>query len=84
MISKVAIIGKGALGLLYGTLISQALGHDSVEYVMDDAHFERHCNDEITVNGSLCTIKTVPEQKARIAQSCFELHSSQRILFNTL
>lgn len=67
MISKVAIIGKGALGLLYGTLISQALGHDSVEYVMDDAHFERHCNDEITVNGSLCTIKTVPEQKARIA-----------------
>lgn len=66
-INKVAIIGKGALGLLYGTLISQALGHDSVEYVMDDAHYERHCNDEITVNGIPCTLKTVPEQKARIA-----------------
>ena len=41
-INKVAFIGKGGVGLLYGSMIAKALGNDAVEYVMDDARFERH------------------------------------------
>ena len=50
-INKVAFIGKGGVGLLYGSMIARALGNDAVEYVMDDARFERHANDAVTVNG---------------------------------
>ena len=35
-INKVAFIGKGGVGLLYGSMIARALGNDAVEYVMDD------------------------------------------------
>lgn len=40
-INKVAFIGKGGVGLLYGSMIAKALGNDAVGYVMDDARFER-------------------------------------------
>lgn len=33
-INKVAFIGKGGVGLLYGSMIAKALGNDAVEYVM--------------------------------------------------
>ena len=41
-INKVTFIGKGGVGLLYGSMIAKALGNDAVEYVMDDTRFERH------------------------------------------
>ena len=50
-INKVAFIGKGGVGLLYGSMIARALGNDAVEYVMDDTRFERHAGDALTVNG---------------------------------
>lgn len=58
-INKVAFIGKGGVGLLYGSMIAQALGNDAVEYVMDDARFERHAGDALTVNGKPCALKSV-------------------------
>ena len=33
-INKIAFIGKGGVGLLYGSMIAKALGNDAVEYVM--------------------------------------------------
>ena len=63
-INKVAFIGKGGVGLLYGSMIAQALGNDAVEYVMDDARFERHANDVLTVNGKPCALKSVRASKA--------------------
>lgn len=33
-INKVTFIGKGGVGLLYGSMIAKALGNDAVEYVM--------------------------------------------------
>ena len=63
-IEKVAIIGKGAIGLLYGSVIAQNVGANSVEYVMDDARFERHAGETVTVNGKPCTIATLPASKA--------------------
>ena len=58
-INKVAFIGKGGVGLLYGSMIAQALGDDAVEYVMDDARFERHVGDALTVNGKPCALKSI-------------------------
>lgn len=63
-INKVAFIGKGGVGLLYGSMIAQALGDDAVEYVMDDARFERHADDALTVNGEPCALKSVRASEA--------------------
>lgn len=63
-INKVAFIGKGGVGLLYGSMIAQALGDDAVEYVMDDARFERHAGDALTVNGEPCALKSVRVSEA--------------------
>lgn len=63
-INKVAFIGKGGVGLLYGSMIAQALDNDAVEYVMDDARFERHAGDALTVNGKPCALKSVRASEA--------------------
>lgn len=63
-IQKAAIIGRGALGLLYGDLIARSLGPDAVEYVMDDARFERHQGEALTIDGAPCRVKTIPSQDA--------------------
>ena len=63
-INKVAFIGKGGVGLLYGSMIAKALGNDAVEYVMDDARFERHASDALTVNGKPCALKSVRVSEA--------------------
>ena len=50
-IRSVAIIGKGALGLMYADAITRALGPDAVRFVMDDVHYRRHEHDVVHVNG---------------------------------
>ena len=63
-INKVAFIGKGGVGLLYGSMIAKALGNDAVEYVMDDTRFERHAGDALTVNGKPCDLTSVRASEA--------------------
>ena len=64
-IEKAAIIGKGAVGLLYGSLIASNIGPDAVEFVMDDQRFKRHSDDKIRINGDPCEIRTVPASEAQ-------------------
>ncbi|NCA98533.1 MAG: ketopantoate reductase family protein [Clostridia bacterium] len=51
-IQKVAIVGMGALGLLYGEQIQKTLGKDHLSFVMDTARFQRHKTDPYIVNGA--------------------------------
>lgn len=50
-IKTVAIVGMGALGLLYGEAIAKACGRDAVCFVMDETRYERHKNDVYIING---------------------------------
>lgn len=50
-ISRTAIIGMGALGLLYGQHISEKLGKDSVSFILDDERFENYRSKKFTCNG---------------------------------
>ncbi|MBM6687995.1 ketopantoate reductase family protein [Collinsella tanakaei] len=63
-IEKVAIVGRGAVGLLHGTVIAEHLGCDAVEFVMDDERFARKGADAVMVNGSPCPIRTIPASAA--------------------
>lgn len=50
-IERVHIIGMGALGLLYGSLITRTLGSGCVSFVMDDGRYERHQGKQHRING---------------------------------
>ena len=49
--NKISIIGMGALGILYGSLIAGSCGSECVDYIMDDARYEKYSGRSITVNG---------------------------------
>lgn len=51
MIEKTAIVGIGALGLLYADIITSAKGPDAVTFVMDDERLEKYRNRNFTFNG---------------------------------
>lgn len=63
-INRVAILGRGAVGLLYGTLAEKNLGPDAVQFVMDDARYARHAGETVTVNGAPCRVPTIPASEA--------------------
>ena len=63
-IETVAILGRGAVGLLYGTMAEKNLGPGAVEFVMDDERFARHAGEAVTVNGEPCRVPTIPASEA--------------------
>lgn len=64
-IETVAIIGKGAVGLLHGSKIAQAVGREGLEYVMDDNRYLRHRDDRIFINGAEQDFITIPASQAK-------------------
>ena len=56
-IKTTAIIGMGALGLLYGQHIADALGKDSVAFILDDDRYQRYQSKTFTINGKKLDLK---------------------------
>ncbi len=50
-IKSVAIVGMGALGLMYGEQIAEACGSYTVRFVMDAERYARHKDDVYMING---------------------------------
>lgn len=67
-INRMTIIGRGAIGLLYGSIAAATLGSDAVEYVMDDERFERHAREQIRVLDKPCDLPTVRGKDAHPAE----------------
>lgn len=51
MIKNTAIIGMGALGLLYANQIAMGYGKDSVSFVMDSDRVKKYKDEVFTING---------------------------------
>ncbi len=64
-IKTVNIVGMGALGLMYGALLSEGESQAEVTFVMDEARYRRHKNDSYTVNGSPRSFSMTTAEKAR-------------------
>lgn len=52
-IRTTAVIGMGALGLLFGGKIADAAGKENVSFLMDAERLKRHREDIYTVNGQV-------------------------------
>ena len=66
-IETVHIVGMGALGMLYGSLIARTLGSGCVRFVMDDDRYARHAGKTHRVNGEEVEL---PLLKASQATPC--------------
>ena len=63
-IESVAIIGRGAVGMLYGSIAERNLEPGAVEFVMDDERFARHAGEVPTVNGEPLRVRTLAASEA--------------------
>lgn len=67
MIKNTAIIGMGALGLLFGSRIAERLGTERVSFLLDSERLDRYRKRNIRVNGSPCGIRLVDGESADVA-----------------
>ncbi len=63
-IQTVGVVGMGALGMLFGNILAEALGPGAVRFLMDDARYERRKNDIYTIND-----RSVSLQPARTSET---------------
>lgn len=62
MIKRTAIIGMGALGLLYADCIAKTKGKEAVSFVMDKERLIRYQDRKFTCNGQPITFKMEDEE----------------------
>ena len=58
-IENIAIIGMGALGLLFGDLLDRDVGL-SVGFIVDEARMARYRGEPISVNGAAKHFRLLP------------------------
>ncbi len=63
-ISKVSIIGMGALGLLYGSHIVKRLGMEAVDFIMDDNRLKKYENQTFYCNEEELKFKLTKDSEA--------------------
>lgn len=66
-VSKVTVVGMGALGILYGNFISRALGKDNLIVLADENRIARYRTSRVTANGVPCafTYRTPEEYEGK-------------------
>ena len=68
MIQRTVIVGMGALGLLFGQMIAENAGSDSVCFVMDKDRKKKHREDTYVVNDQVCSFRIcTPEEISETA-----------------
>ncbi len=67
-IKTVAIIGLGALGTLFGNLLSKRMGKGDLRFIADKNRIERYTNEKVYSNGEECDFHyVVPEENGSAA-----------------
>lgn len=60
-IKKIAIVGMGALGVMYGEFLTKKLGKENVEFVANKNRIENYSKYGISCNGKQCDFTLVDE-----------------------
>ena len=64
MIQTTAIIGMGALGLLYADVIAKARGKEGVAFILDAARLEKYKGTTFTINGEKRSFNMISGKEA--------------------
>ena len=54
---NIAIIGMGALGILYGDILTASLGRDAVTFLADEYRIQKYKREDVYCNGRLCDFR---------------------------
>lgn len=54
---KITIIGMGALGILYGDILTSSLGRDAVTFLADEHRIQKYKQKNVYCNGKLCDFR---------------------------
>ena len=65
MIKTTAIVGMGALGLLYADVIVRARGNEGVVFVLDEQRLEKYNNAIFTINGEEKTFPMISNREVK-------------------
>lgn len=60
-INKIALIGAGALGVLYGNRLTEAFGNERVYFIADHERAARYQKKPFTCNGKICDFRYVED-----------------------
>lgn len=63
MIQTTAIVGMGALGLLYADVIVKARGNEGVSFVLDEQRLKKYDNTIFTINGEEKTFSMISNKE---------------------
>lgn len=63
-IKNIAIVGMGALGVMYGDFLTGKLGKAHVEFIADQTRIDRFNRDGMFCNGNPCDFSIVSETEA--------------------
>ena len=63
----IAVIGAGALGVMFGQRMTQTLGPQRVFFAADAQRAARYAAQSFTCNGAACTFRFVTRQQAQPA-----------------
>lgn len=55
--SHIAIIGMGALGILYGDILTASLGRDAVTFLADEQRIQKYRQNGVYCNGKPCDFR---------------------------
>ncbi len=60
----VAVVGMGALGMLFGNIIQREIGENNFAFVMDEKRYKKNAKKEFTINGQRVDLHMMPVSKA--------------------
>ena len=66
-IKTVNIIGLGALGMLYGKKMTDALGFDNVRFIMNRERYDRYRDQVYVCNGEKCSFNMQPLEESIVS-----------------
>lgn len=66
MIQKVGIVGLGALGILFGQKLAEAMGKEQVYVIADEKRIDRYRKEGVYANGQRCDFTYVEPKDAPV------------------
>lgn len=76
-IKNVAVVGMGALGIMYGEHIQKRIGKENVQFVMDASRYQVHKDEKYTVNGERQDFQILETKNAKPADLVIVATKSQ-------
>ena len=66
MINSVGIIGMGALGILYGDILTKSLSKENVFFILDEGRIEKYNNEGVYCNNEKCDFSVLNSETPRV------------------